>query len=79
MGRKPRHQRREHYPIDHTPTLTGAHNMKPLKTITQMSAIAGFALTVYGCWLGDLHALEAFALTVFFFWAHVYAHAEIEI
>ena len=53
--------------------------MRPLKTITQLSALAGFALTVYGCWTGDIHALEAFALTVFFFWAHVYAHAEIEI
>lgn len=53
--------------------------MQPLKTITQLSALAGFALTVYGAWLGDIHALEAFALCVFFFWAHVYAHAEITI
>ena len=53
--------------------------MHPLKTITQLVALAGFGLTVYGLWLGDIHALEAFALTVFFFWAHVYAPAEIEI
>jgi hypothetical protein len=51
--------------------------MKPLKTLTQLAALGGFALTVYGCWLGDIHALEAFALSVFFFWAHVYAHEEI--
>jgi len=51
--------------------------MKPLKTLTQAAALGGFALTAYGCWLGEFHALEAFALCVFFFWAHVYAHAEI--
>jgi len=60
-------------------STTGETTMQPLKTITQLSALAGFALTAYGCYLGDLHALEAFALCVFFFWAHVYAHAEIEI
>ena len=53
--------------------------MKPLKTITQAAALAGLALTGYGLFNDNIHALEAFALAVFFFWAHVYAHAEIEI
>ena len=53
--------------------------MKPLKTITQAAALAGLALTACALYTGDIHTLEAFALAVFFFWAHVYAHAEIEI
>jgi hypothetical protein len=53
--------------------------MKPLKTLTQAAALGGLALTGYALFTGDIHALEAFALCVFFFWAHVYAHAEIEI
>jgi hypothetical protein len=47
------------------------------KTITQAAALCGLALTGYGLFTNDIHALEAFALAVFFFWAHVYAHAEI--
>jgi hypothetical protein len=52
--------------------------MKPLKTLTQAAALAGLGLTACALFTGDVHTLEAFALIVFFFWAHVYAHAEID-
>lgn len=53
--------------------------MQPLKTLTQAAALGGLALTGYGLWVDEFSVLQAFVLIVFFFWAHVYAHAEIEI
>jgi len=51
--------------------------MQPLKTITQAAAIGGASLTAYGLWIDEFSVLQAFVLIVFFFWAHVYAHEEI--
>jgi hypothetical protein len=53
--------------------------MKPLKTLTQAVALGGLALTGYGFITDEFHALQTFVLAVFFFWAHVYAHAEIDL
>lgn len=53
--------------------------MKPLKFITQATAIIGLALTGYGFMTDVFAILETFALTVFFFWAHIYAHEEINL
>jgi hypothetical protein len=64
------------YMINHHERET---TMRPLKTITQAAALAGLGLTACALFTGDIHALEAFALAVFFFWAHVYAHAEIDL
>jgi hypothetical protein len=52
--------------------------MKPLKTLTQAAALGGLALTAYAFWADEFGLAQTFVLTVFFFWAHVYAHAEID-
>jgi len=53
--------------------------MKPLTFITQVTAIAGFALTGYGFAIDEFGLLQSFVLTVFFFWAHIYATTEMTI
>lgn len=53
--------------------------MKPLKTLNQAAAIGGLALTAYGFWADEFGIVQTFALAVFFFWAHVYAHSEINL
>ena len=50
-----------------------------LKTITQLAAATGLALTAYGFITDEFTLIQTFVLTVFFFWAHVYAHAEINL
>lgn len=50
-----------------------------LRTLTKASALAGLALTAYGFISDDLGFIQSAALTVFFFWAHVYAHNEINL
>lgn len=53
--------------------------MKPMKFITQITAIAGLALTGYGFVIGEFDLLTTFVLTVFFFWTHIYATTEMTI
>ena len=50
-----------------------------LKFITQAAALAGLALTGYAFFADEFGALQTFVLTVFFFWAHIYAHEEINL
>ena len=50
-----------------------------LKTITQITAIGGLALTGYGFVVDEFNLLMTFTLTVFFFWAHIYATTEMTI
>jgi hypothetical protein len=53
--------------------------MTTLKTIAQTAALAGLALTAYGFFADEFGLAQTCVLTVFFFCAHIYAHAEIEI
>lgn len=53
--------------------------MKPLQTITKAASLAGLALTGYAYVFDTFGMLETFPLVVFFFWAHVYAHHEINL
>lgn len=53
--------------------------MQPLKTITQAAALAGLGLTAYAFLTDEFGIVQTFFLTVFFFWAHVYAHEEINL
>lgn len=50
-----------------------------LKFITQAAAVIGLTLTGYGLLTDVFSILETYALSVFFFWAHIYAHEEIKI
>lgn len=50
-----------------------------LQTITKAAALAGLALTAYGFWAGEFDLLQTAVLTVFFFWAHIYAANEINL
>jgi len=61
----------EHFTFLGEPTM--------LKFITQAAAVAGLTLTGYAFIVGEFGILQTFVLTVFFFWAHIYAHEEINL
>jgi len=50
-----------------------------LKFLTQTAAVCGLTLTGYAFVTDEFGILQTFMLTVFFFWAHVYAHEEINL
>lgn len=53
--------------------------MKPLRTITQTTALGGLALTGYAFLTDEFGLLQTFVLVVFFFWAHMHATTEINL
>jgi hypothetical protein len=50
-----------------------------LKTITQLTALGGLALTAFGFFIDEFSAFQSFVLIVFFAWAYIYAAEQIEI
>jgi len=53
--------------------------MQPLKTITQLAALGGLALTGYAFLADEFGLFQTFTLVVFFFWAHLHATMDMTI